>query len=249
VSAPRPPRLVSCYFGSKGDAWHRMAEVLRYTAEKRCSHWDRVIDVIGPATCVSAIGAYQHAANAHKQWYWAKAVDEAPDDTRMLLIDADTAILRPLDTVWEYGFELAYTIRIGSRFPLNGGVVFLRVNKRTRDFMRRWAERTSENLADPNARNTWRRDYGGVAQAALVTLLNQRDHGLNLHKLRCVEWNCEDSAWATFQPLVTRVLHVKSALRHAVFGTKQIHIPAVKRLAANWRAIEAESRRAAQVSV
>lgn len=247
IAEPRP-RLVSCYFGAPGDAWTRMADVLRYTAAQRCSHWDRTIEAIGPATCKSAIGAYQHAANAHKQAYWAEAVNRAPDGARILLIDADTAILRPLDGAWSHEFDFAYTIRVGSRFPLNGGVVFLRVNDKTREFMRRWHERTSINLADPNARTTWRRDYGGVAQAALVTLLNQRDHGLALRKLHCVEWNCEDSSWHAFAPMVTRILHIKSALRHCVFGTKAIHIPAIKRLAVKWRALEDDARRAQKVS-
>lgn len=243
-----PPRLVSCYFGASGDAWQRMADVLRYTAEQRCRHWHRTIEAIGPATGKSAIGAYQHAANVHKQAYWEHVVKKAPDGTQMLLIDADTVILRPLDPVWEFSFDLAYTFRVQSRFPLNGGVVFLRVNSKTREFMRRWRERSEVNLADPNARNTWRRDYGGVAQAAMVTLLNQQDHGLALQRLPCLEWNCEDSAWGHFMPLSTRILHIKSALRHCVFGTKSIHIPAIKRLAARWRAIEEESRRAQKVS-
>jgi hypothetical protein len=114
--------------------------------------------------------------------------------------------------------------------------------------MTRWAERTALMLADPNARNTWRRQYGGVAQAALVTLLNQKDHGLALLPLPCAEWNCEDSAWAIFRPTNTRILHIKSELRHSVFGTKVTRRTDIKKLAAQWRAIEQESLRAQQVS-
>jgi hypothetical protein len=146
--------------------------------------------------------------------------------------------LRPLDDIWGRSFDLAYTIRENHPTPLNAGVVFLRTSERMRAFMRAWRDRTQAMLDERGPLTlTWRRKYGGIAQGALGSLL-KTPHELKVIKLPCREWNCEDSAWQAYDPQATRILHVKSTLKRAVFGT--LAPPAhLKPLMARWRELEA----------
>jgi hypothetical protein len=193
-----------------------MARVLAHTAAVHCPGWDRRIERYTPPIRVRTVtGKQAHIDNAQKHAYWAAAVDEAPDGTPMLLMDADTMILRPLDQVWSYDFDLAYTVRT-FEIPFNAGVVFLRVSAGTREFMRRWRDGALELLhaRDTDSRQRLRR-YIGVAQASFVALL--KDPRITLGTLPCHEWNCEDSSWPSFDPAVTRIVHLKGRLRRALF--------------------------------
>lgn len=64
---------------------------------------------------------------------------------------------------------------------------------------------------------------------------------MNLLGIPCVEWNCEDSAWESFDPRKTRIVHVKSALRRAIFdrNAEDMAKPGVARLVEMWKDIEA----------
>lgn len=52
----------------------------------------------------------------------------------------------------------------------------------------------------------------------------------------------EDSAWESFDPRKTRIVHVKSALRRAIFDGKAEDMarPGVQRLVEVWKGLEAQ---------
>jgi hypothetical protein len=212
------PRLISCYFGKgAGDQWPRLARVLAHTAAEHCPGWDVDITRITPPPMKSAIGRISHVHNTQKMECWAQAVLNAPAGAQVLLIDADTMILRSIDDVWDQPFDMAYTTK-PSRFPFNSGVVFFRVSPAVREFVERWRAENRRMLGDGKHHQVWRSKYGGINQAALGYMLDSDIAAhLQLVKLPCLEWNCEDSSWSQFDPAVTRIVHVKSALRRAVF--------------------------------
>jgi hypothetical protein len=230
-------RLASCYFGSgDGKKWPRMAAVLRHCAEQHCAGWHVDIRGIEPEPLHSAIGMDSHVSNTQKMDYWASVVESCDDGDELLLIDADTMILRSLDDVWAHPFDMAYTTK-SSRFPFNSGVVFLRVSDRVRDFAREWQRQNRRMLDDRVHHQTWRRRYGGINQAALGYVLETKVAAdLLLLGLPCREWNCEDSSWATFDQ-TTRVVHIKSALRRAVFDAGGPE-PRFQALVDIWRGLE-----------
>lgn len=215
-----PPRLVCCYFGEGYQGqWPRLAHVLAYTADQQCAGWDVRIRTLEAEARPSATGVESHVHNTQKLEHWCREVEAAPDGTRMLLIDADTIILRPLDAVWDLAFDVAYTVRPAlCRLPFNAGVVFLRVSPAVRAFMAAWRDANARMLGDRRLHHAWRATFGGINQASLGhTLASPVAADVDLVQLPCAEWNCEDASWMSFDPAVTRIVHIKSTLRRAIF--------------------------------
>lgn len=233
--------------------WAQMAAALERSARQHCPGWHLDIRDEQPAEQLSSpLGNQGTVWNTHKLDAWVRAVDGLADGTPVLLIDADTLILRPLDPVWDPLFDLAYTVKPkGARFPFNGGVIFLRVSPAVRAFLEAWRSLNRQMLDDAALYQPWRRTYGGVNQSALGKLLKDGGHALTIVKLPCVEWNCEDASWDRFDPAVTRILHIKDGITHgnlrkAIFGQQPASTPAVKTLAALWHDLEAKAADAAR---
>lgn len=214
------PRLVSCWFGEgdQGDMYRRLAAVLEHTARQHCPGWDiRVpkLEALWNGRTLPRNPSFLW--NTQKFEHWMERLVELPDGTRVLLIDGDTMIVRPLDPVWDLDFDLAYTIRQGTRLPLNAGVVFLRASNRTRAFIRKWWEMNVEFYENEPKHRPWRQKYAGINQASFGYMLEEVDHGCRLLTLPCAEWNlCQ---WDLYDPAVTRIVHVKSSLRRATFNS------------------------------
>lgn len=246
----RPPILAAAYFGTAavGDQYGRLARVLEYTAGVHCPEWAiRVERLRAPTHYRSALNLPSHVTNSQKLEWWAGVVAAAEDGDRVLLIDADMMIVRPLDDVWDRPFDLAYTYRESGRLPLNGGVVFVRVSPATRRFVDRWFAVNQKFLANANDHRHWRTKYAGINQAAFGYMLErERDPDLAIAKLTCHEWNSENTTWAKFDPAVTRIVHLKSGLRRALFGMPGR--PEYKRLIAIWHELEKQATAAATIA-
>lgn len=159
--------------------------------------------------------------NTAKLEAWAEAVESAAAGELLGLLDADLLVTGELAEVELLRFDLAYTERpAGARYPLNGGVVFLRVSERTRRFMHKWVALNARLLANGGEHQPLRERFGGINQAALGSLLETA--GLDVLALPCAAWNCEDSCWSSFDPARTKIVHVKSQLRQACFGQRAI---------------------------
>lgn len=252
------PRLEACYFGSVSSPqmeWPRLARVLHATASHHCPAWSVRVSCVTPALRTSALGVPSHAVNTQKMDEWHRIVMAANDGDRLLLIDADTMIVRPIDDVWDREFDLAYTSKRHTKFPFNSGVVFLRVSDRVREFVSAWQRENARMLEhccpsgraclDPGCHSRWRARYGGINQAALGWMLEQsQTYGVQLAELPCAEWNCEDASWDEFDLNRTRILHLKGLLRRVVFGRQDPTNDRVRWLAHYWRQTEADCREA-----
>lgn len=219
-----------------------MAHVLAYSARQHCPSWDIRVKLTPLVRLKSAMKRASHVHNTQKLDYWAACVDQAADGTSMVLLDADTVILRPLDDLWAQPFDLAYTVRApGSfKYPINGGVICLHVNPGTRAFMAAWCQANRRMLGDRDTHVPWRTKYGGINQASFgYALEHDMARGLDVRELPCQEWNCEDSAWRTFSP-ATRILHIKSSLRNAIFDRVVAH-DYLRPLMKLWESIETAS--------
>lgn len=236
------PRLESCFFASAGSdgRWFRLSRALERTARQHCPSWRVRVEPFSPTAIVHSNGVPGFIANTQKLEHWESIIAGAADGERILLIDVDTVILRPLDDVWDRTFDVAYTV--ANRFPINGGVVFVRVSDRSKAFMAAWVAKNRELLVDYEPR-WWRAKFGGINQAAFCLLTEGGYQGAELLGLPCAEWNCEDSTWAKFDPAVTRILHVKSHLRQACLSPFQCE-PWMKPLRQLWRDAERAARSA-----
>jgi hypothetical protein len=250
------PVLVSGYFGAD-DPYGRLARVLAYSAAQACPDWDRRIDALQPRSIAGKsllLGGAQ-LANTHKMEHWRSAIAGLPDGTRVLLIDADTMILRRLDDVWDLDFDLAYTTKASTRIPFNTGVIFARVSPAVRAFVDAWHAEQVAMLGHRWRAEEWRRLMIGLNQSALAVVFDQLgvnprrdepalvrcaldgDQELVLRRLPCLEWNCEDAHWQAFDPARTRIVHVKSELR-AVACRRQPPTGPLRPLATMWRELE-----------
>ena len=224
-----------------------MVRVLEHTAAQHCPGWALSVTQL-QATKRRLSESENHAANSQKLEHWFAAIDGAQEGDEVLLIDADTFIRRPLEPVWDLPFDVAYTVRpAGYPNPLNGGVVFLRVSAKTRHFMYWWQATNTLMRSDREVADRYKR-YVGMNQRALASVLEDLELAADDDRkpavlaLPCLEWNCEDSTWASFHPEITRIVHVKSQLQAAVFGRPNAPAkPHLKALARDWHALEREA--------
>lgn len=240
------PRLVATCFSNRTYDPHgqypRLARVLAHTARAQCPGWIHQIEVVDPPPRVNVSTAFD--ANVHKMARWCAALEAAADGDAVLFLDVDMMIVRPLDPLWAEPFDLAYTVKHVPRYPFNTGTVAVRVSPAIRHFFGIWlAEcRRMQPMAAAAHHHQWRRQFGGIHQAALGCIFAAgHDAGLAIRQLRCVEWNCEDSAWSMFDPTKTRIVHCKSALRAALFGIGPVISPSVARLVKIWRQLERDA--------
>lgn len=235
--------LVSCYFEA-GDSgkWARMARVLRFTAAHQCPGWTCTIERLPiPITRAGRIAAHEN--NSVKLAYWNRAVQSAREGDRLLMLDADTMILRPLDDLWLTAFDLAYTVK-DSKPAFNAGVFALHVHDGTRAFMNTWVTHNDRLLEETPTKMSWQLRYGGVNQASLASVLPQAESefGLSVSALPCHEWNCEDVSWASFGP-ATRIVHIKGDLRRMLFYGPIYRKPDLSPLSEIWRSLERDALR------
>ncbi|WP_196258574.1 hypothetical protein [Pelagibacterium limicola] len=236
----RRPRLEAPWFGEL-PMFQRLAAVLEMTAREHCSGWDIAISNVP----VEALNAHAqanrgHIDNTQKMEQWNAIIQAARPGEHILLIDADTFIVNSLDAIWDAKFDLAYTAKI-SRFPFNSGVIAVRVSDAVKAFFTAWAEVNRRMLLDNNLHAPWRRTYGGINQAAFGHMLKGEMAGtIEIEKLPCAIWNCEESAWEGFDPATTRIVHVKGAFRRALFdGSREdLARPGVRNLIGVWSALE-----------
>lgn len=237
-------RIISCYFAGPGtgERWPRMARVFAHSARMYCPDWQLALTKLS-APKRRFNQSENHSANTLKLEHWCEAIAACADGDEVLLIDADTFIVRPLDDVWQLPFDVAITVRPPTYpMPLNAGVVFVRVTSQARAFMAEWLDANGRMCADRALQARYRK-YQGINQRALGMLIEQG--AVYPTPLPCAEWNCEDSSWQAFDPSFTRIVHVKSALREAVFPSTYARPPKphLKAIADTWREIERQALR------
>jgi hypothetical protein len=222
------PTLVSSY---SGDRYARLARVLRYTATRCLPDWTLAVE---SSSSSRLLDAYNQAdgdeplppgAQLDKMKVWRQALRAAPDGAEVLLIDADTVILRTLDDVWRESFDIAYTTHAPdhSPWPLNAGVLFVRATPVTRACVAEWYHGIARmGRATTAERERARHQFGSWDQQVLAQLLPRWTSRLRVRALPCVEWNCADPEWR-HRTDATRILHVKGSWRAALFGTRTGH--------------------------
>lgn len=254
------PRLYSCWFEVGGTgAWpavwyERHARVLEYSARVNAPGWQVDVEKIGPPTPRrAALGggpSSSYVYNTHKLERWWQVVQEATDSDRLLLIDADTMVLRPLDPVWDTEFDVAITVKTGiTRLPMNAGVVFVRVNARSKAWFEAWWTWNLRLLGNRSEHLRYRRTYAGMNQAALGALMEHEGRSLaTVVEIRCEQWNCETATWATYDPTnPPRIVHVKGCMRRGLMAptTYRLTDPKRRAIADEWIRLERAAEAAA----
>lgn len=220
-------RIESVYFALKrglrayDDRYVRMARVLERSARMHCPGWEvnvREIDAPLAARYGNRGGRNGLATNTDKLREWGRIVDEAPDGDTIALLDSDMMALGTIDGAFATPFDVACTDKQHcQKLPFNGGAVFVRVNERSRAFMRTWVEVNDRLFANPEEHAPYRGRFGGMNQAALGYMLERMTIDVAFRWLPCATWNCCDEVlWRAWRG--ARLVHIKSGLRRAIFN-------------------------------
>jgi hypothetical protein len=194
-------------------AYHRLGEVFAKSVELNWPEAQLVMHQVPPPLEVKKNSGM--SSNHYKFKFWSSFVEACQDGDRVVMMDADTVVLQSLSPAYDQDFDIALTRRTSTQWPYNGGVVFVRVNNRSRAFIRKWGEIDEQMYLDDDFHQPYKRKYKGQNQASLGWMVEHDDGATQIVELPCAVWNACNDDWMRFGPH-TRVLHVKSQLRRAV---------------------------------
>ena len=213
------PRLEAVYFG--GEEYHKLARVLELSAQFHLGdRWDINIRQIGEHNLKAALSSkYVRKGlfpnNAHKALSWCDIIKEAPEGERILLMDCDTFIRAPLDEIWELDFDYARTFR-DYKWPWNSGVMFVRVNDRTKRFFELITEETFKMLGDAAYHEKYEEKFGGIHQASIAAVIERNVVPLNVIDIPCKIWNSEHSNRAYVDFKHAKIVHLLPSGRRKI---------------------------------
>lgn len=209
-------KVICNHFGDP--VFSRLARALRLSVGANAREVEAFDEIITEVPAEQP-GLMRHYTDNHEKLkVWRTAIHAEPDGTEVVLMDADTLVLGPLDEAFETKFDIGWTWRPG-RLPVNSGVVFVTCNDRSRAFMDAWVERDALLMKHRELANHGARKFGGANQASFMWLIT---HGkgqdiAHCHDLMCRKWNSVDQTWCQFDD-DTRILHIKGKLRDACLG-------------------------------
>lgn len=202
-----------CFDYGRSDIYRRMHKVLLYSIEKHMDDACVISNWLPEPKPTDRIRAY--VSNTVKLEKWKEEFYDSEPGDRIAFLDCDLLVINDFSGVFENQFDIAYTYREDSKWPLNGGVFFCRVNEKTKQFMNTFTEVNDLMFFDEKFHRPWKQKYGGINQAALGYMLESGNHDCNILPLPCSTWNVCDEPYDLVN---SKILHFKSGLRSAMFS-------------------------------
>lgn len=106
--------------------------------------------------------------------YWQKFLSSVDTGEVIAFLDVDTLIMHNLSAVMPDDADVLYTWKL-ERFPLNTGVMLIRANCATQNFMREFTDLTESIIADETKLKNACHQYGAADQYALAQILPHHD--------------------------------------------------------------------------
>jgi hypothetical protein len=154
---------------------------------------------------------WSYYANSMKLRYWSKLLENETEN--ICFIDGDTIVLGDINHVFDNDYDLAYTLRSkGVRIPVNGGVLFVRSNERSKAFFRKWSEINNRMIKDPVFHKKYYPKYAGINQASFGWMLENYTDA-KLISVPCAVYNACDAVDWINPTAETKIIHIKSNLR------------------------------------
>ena len=157
--------------------------------------------------------------NSVKLKHWLDFLKSTKDT--VILADCDMIALRSATHAFKYDFDIAYTERTRiKRIPNNGGIIFVRPNRRSINFFTEMLRVNNKMLHDKKFHEIWRHRYAGMNQAAFGYMLQRYTGQIKLHKYKTIEFNAVDCDWPHINNK-TVFVHCKSKLRKKILGEQR----------------------------
>lgn len=163
---------------------------------------------------------YSFTSNTYKLDKWVKLVENS-DDPEIILSDSDMMCRGDMSDGFNNDFDIAYTIRQpfkDGRLPFNGGIIYLRKNERTIEFLKKWREINNKMYESSSFHSQYRKKYGGINQAAMGYMLNNHSKMVKLAKLQCETYNSCDINWKNALRKA-KMIHIKGRLRKYILNS------------------------------
>lgn len=181
--------------------------------------------------------------NTAKLAVWIDVMERTEED--FIFMDCDMLVTGDMSSAWENKFDIAYTTLRQEKININGGVMFIRNNEKSRHFMRQMHEVNDRMYTIPEIHWPYRQKYAGMNQAAFGYMLEHPDEcgGCILTPLPAHIYNCCNGEWINYSN-ETVCIHYKSGLRYAALNQQDTRITAqMKPLADLWKRYEKEMKR------
>jgi hypothetical protein len=218
--------LVSVYFDYDKPEYERLMKVFEYSIKKHTGLDLQVIKLDPPPPNRTR----SLDANTLKLNKWVEYLEEKEEGAKVVFLDCDMLCIKDFSDAFDIEFDVCYTHR-RTRVPFNGGVVFVRNNKYSRDFFRQWAEVNEKMHKDAEFHKPWHSKYAGINQSAFGYLLEKGDVDCHIEALPCSIYNVCDEDWKKIHK-DARLIHYKSELRRAVLGIQ--FMPYLEPLVYKW---------------
>jgi len=134
------------------------------------------------------VGSNTAARIAHGLYLWQQQLDDASRDAKIVLLDADMLFIRRFNWVWDWEFDLAYTVKEegddNPQWPVNCGMMLVRNCSSARRFIDEWIRIMKSDVELP--------EWGGIQQSAfgyILTCLDGTAANCTIRKMRCQQMN------------------------------------------------------------
>jgi hypothetical protein len=155
---------------------------------------------------------------SQKMFIWDEFIKNERDGENVILSDMDTLYLDSMDEVFDNDFDIAFTAKDDMKavYPLNTGIVFVRVNDNSRIAINKWKVETEKILNDSIALKNAMNVFGGADQKALSAILGRERNfhgyiefdGTKFYGLQASVYNLHKD-WSNIQ--FAKMIHYKSS--------------------------------------
>lgn len=211
--------ITVCFDFGNDNKFHKLHEVLVKSAKRNTEAMIISYHLPEPKMKYNRTRAF--ISNSVKLEKWVEELRRCEEEDHIILMDCDMLILENPFDVFEENFDIGYTVRTNSKWPLNGGVIFIKKNMRSMMFMNTLLKINNNMLQDPEFHKKWQQKYAGINQAALGCALENEIYNhnrINIKSFPCAIYNACGEDLPNFDKNRTRILHVKGKLRQAIFG-------------------------------
>lgn len=216
-------KLITVQFDYDNNTMYKkLLDAFIYSIEKNVGHGEIITLRLGEPTGRERMRAF--VSNTIKLQKWVEELEACDEGDEVILMDCDMLVLKDPSTAFKKDFDVAYTIRNHSKFKINGGVIYVKVNKRSLDFFRLFLKINNLMYKNQTFHMEWKKEYAGMNQAAFGYLIDKDGfiksknemYKAKLITLPCNEWNvCQ--AWGLLKDDM-RVLHIKGRIRNQIFS-------------------------------
>ena len=200
-------KAVTCQFDAYGSNYERLLQTF-IESWKANSKIPLEVHRIDPPTIGSRHASFYW--NHKKLRHW---IDSLEGDT--IFVDCDMLLLDDISAGFDKVAHIGITERPYDRYPFNGGVVFVRDNTQSRQFLEKWYEIDGQMLKDRSFHKPYIEKYAGMNQSSMGWMWESVDWKPYISVLPCATYNlCQP--WHDWQN--AKLIHVKSMLRQRVLN-------------------------------